>query len=334
LDSKKTFRYTLVTLFSLTQKKFLLITFALLLLIVCRAQAHQSAEQFYGVPALANFPQEEGVPANDNASALENVPKQTSGCVFKKKHFTLACAVREGYDDNLFTTETDRAASFYINMAGGITYAAESSRLQLSAALNGGVTYFYTRPSNKYDYTGALNLRGAYKLTQRLTINLSTKTAYIARTDLTIVGGTNRQNGDCIYSSTTVAGAYEWADKFSTDKKYNFAPFVYVHSSLNDSQRHIELTLSQSFRWLVLPKTTGGKSSSACSFYSGSYAARSHQRLWRLHGFCRSGKSSPLAGWKGHDSECQRGSKRPQEGYPPQAWRPDRSAAKFLVSLR
>ena len=204
------------------------------------------------------------MPANDNASALENVPKQTSGCVFKKKHFTLACAVREGYDDNLFTTETDRAASFYTNMAGGITYAAESSHLQLSAALNGGVTYFYTRPSNKYDYTGALNLRGAYKSTQRLTINFSKKTVYLVQAGLTIVGGTNRQNGDCIHSSTTVAGAYEWADKFSTDKKYNFAPFVYVHSSLNDSQRHIELTLSQSFRWLVLPNTTGCKSSSAC----------------------------------------------------------------------
>ena len=248
----------LASSFPLMQKKFLLSTFAtLLLLVVFRAQAQQSAEEFYGAPAPADFPQEEGVPVDDNASALENVPEQTSGGVFEKKPFTLAFAVREGYDDNLFTTETDRAASFYTNMAGGITYAAESSRLQLSAALNGGVTYYYTRPGNKYDYTGALNLQGAYKLTQRLTINFSTNTAYLAQPDLTIAGGTNRQNGDYIYSSTTVAGAYEWSDKFSTDTKYNFTPFVYVDSSLNDSQGRIEQTLSQSFRWLVLPKTTG-----------------------------------------------------------------------------
>ena len=230
---------------------------AFFLFVTLHAQAQQSSEEFYGAPAPADFPQEEGVPVDDNAAALENIPEKVSEGAFEEKPFSLDFAVREGYDDNLFTTETDRSASFYTNMAGGVTYTAESSRLQLSAALNGGVTYYYTRPGNKFDYTGALNLQGAYKLSQRLTINFSTNTAYLAQPDLTIAGGTNRQNGDYIYSSTTVAGAYEWSEKFSTDTKYNFTPFLYVESALNDSQGRIEQTLSQSFRWLILPKTTG-----------------------------------------------------------------------------
>lgn len=221
------------------------------------ALAQQPAEEFYGAPAPADFPQEEGVPVDDNASALENAEVAVSEGAFEDNPFTFAFALREGYDDNLFTTETDRAESFYTNMAGGINYAAESSRLQLAAALNGGVTYYYTRPGNKVDYTGALNLQGGYRLSQRLTINFSTNTAYLSQPDLTIAGGTNRQNGDYIYSSTTVAGAYQWSEKFSTDTKYNFTPFYYVENSLNDSQGRIEQTISQSFRWLVLPKTTG-----------------------------------------------------------------------------
>jgi hypothetical protein len=239
------------------QKSYLCAFVALLLFVNLHAQAQQSSEEFYGAPAPADFPQEEGVPVDDNAAALENIPEKVSQGAFEEKPFTLDFAVREGYDDNLFTTETNRSASFYTNMAGGVTYTAESSRLQLSATLNGGVTYYYTRPGNKFDYTGALNLQGAYKLSQRLTINFSTNTAYLAQPDLTIAGGTNRQNGDYIYSSTTVAGAYQWSEKFSTDTKYNFTPFLYVDSSLNDNQGRIEQTLSQSFRWLVLPKTTG-----------------------------------------------------------------------------
>jgi len=232
-------------------------------LIICLAVtsrlalAQQSAEEFYGAPAPADFPQEEGVPVDDNASALSTAEEGISEGAFEESPFTFAFALREGYDDNLFTTETDRAESFYTNMAGGINYTAESSRLQLSGALNGGVTYYYTRPGNKVDYTGALNLQGVYRLNQRFTINFSTNTAYLAQPDLTIAGGTNRQNGDYIYSSTTVAGAYQWSEKFSTDTKYNFTPFYYVENSLNDSQGRIEQTISQSFRWLLLPKTTG-----------------------------------------------------------------------------
>lgn len=216
----------------------------------------QPSEDFYGAPAPADFPQELGTPIDDNAAALEVSEEKISEGIFEDKPFDFAFAIREGYDDNLFTTETNRSESFYTNVAGGVTYTAESSRLQLSAALNGGVTYYYTRPGNKFDYTGALNLQGSYKLNQRLTLNFSTNTAYLAQPDLEIAGTSARNNGDYFFSSTTIAGAYQWSEKFSTDTKYNFTPFFYVEESLNDSQGRIEQTIGQSFRWLVLPKST------------------------------------------------------------------------------
>ena len=219
--------------------------------------AQQSSEEFYGSPAPADFPQLEGEPVDDNAAALEVMDGQDSGGVFEKKPYILSAAVREGYDDNLFTTETNRDSSFYTNLAGGVEYKLENSRLQLSAALNGGVTYYYTRPGNKFDYTGALNLQGSYKVSQRLTLNFSTNTAYLSQPDLEVAGTSARDNGDYMFSSTTIAGAYQWSEKFSTDTKYNFTPFVYVDDKLNESQGRIEQTLGQSFRWLLLPKTTG-----------------------------------------------------------------------------
>ena len=218
--------------------------------------AQQPTEDFYGAPAPADFPQELGASVDDNAAALEIPSEPVSDGIFEDKPFTFSFALREGYDDNLFTTETNRSGSLYTNMAGGVNYKAESSRLQLTAALNGGVTYYYSRPGNKFDYTGALNIQGSYKLTPRLTLNFSTNTAYLSQPDLEVAGTSARNNGDYMFSSTTVAGMYQWSDKFSTDTKYNFTPFYYVEESLNDSQGRIEQTIGQSFRWLTLPKTT------------------------------------------------------------------------------
>jgi hypothetical protein len=226
-------------------------------LTLLSSHAQRSGEDFQGAPAPADFPQQEGVPIEDNAATVDYENSLDTSEFLADMPFSFAFAFREGYDDNLFTTETNRYGSFYSNFAGGVEYTAENSRLQLKAAINGGVTYYYTRPGDKFDYTGGLNLSGIYQLTPRLTISFSTNTAYLAQPDLTIAGGTNRQNGDYIYSSTSIAGAYQWTEKFSTETKYNFTPFIYMEDSLNDNQGRIEQTIGQSFNWLILPKTTG-----------------------------------------------------------------------------
>ncbi len=226
-------------------------------LMLANATAQRSGEEFEGAPAPSDFPQQEGVPIEDNAATVDYDRALDTSEFLADLPYSFAFAIREGYDDNLFTTETNRYGSFYSNFAGGVEYTAENSRLQLQAAVNGGVTYYYTRPGDKFDYTGGINLSGVYQLTPRMTISFSTNTAYLAQPDLTIAGGTNRQNGDYLYSSTTIAGAYQWSEKFSTETKYNFTPFLYVDQNLNDNQGRIEQTIGQSFNWLILPKTTG-----------------------------------------------------------------------------
>ena len=239
-----------------TCSKLLAVCFVAIAATASSAFSQDSAEEFYGSPAPADYPQEEGVPIDNFSDALEMSESLESPGVFEEKPFSFSLAVREGYDDNLFTTETNRYGSFYTNFAGGVDYEAGTPRLSLTASLTGGVTYYYTRPGNQFDYTGAVMLEAAYELSPRLTLTLSTNTAYLAQPDLTIAGGTNRQNGDYFYSATTVGGAYQWTEKFSTETKYTLTPLVYVESALNNSQGRIDQTASQSFNWLVLPTTT------------------------------------------------------------------------------
>ena len=58
------------------------------------------------------------------------------------------------------------------------------------------------------DFNGQFDLNATYLATPRLTILLDTSTAYLSQPDQTIVGGSDQQNGDYVFSTTTVSAAY------------------------------------------------------------------------------------------------------------------------------
>lgn len=227
---------------------------------------------FYGPPAPSDFSM--GVGGNEtkpqeisrSAASSEQITEGAGGedvesggtglGIFARKPFLITAAVREGFDSNVFTTRTDPTSSFYTNMALGLRYDLGTPRLSLSANLGGGVTYYYSRPGEKFDYNALLGLTASYKVSPRFVLTLSTSTGYLSQPDLTIVGGTNRVDGDYFYTDTILSGRYQWTQKFSTVTSYNIRAFNYFEQSLNNTQGRIEQTASQSFHYLLLPKTT------------------------------------------------------------------------------
>ncbi len=197
------------------------------------------------------------VPEGGTAAPASSDGKSTLGDGwFSKLPIDFTFAVREGYDSNLFTTKNNPDSSFYTNWAAGAYYTFGTPRLQLQTSLNGGVTYYYTRPGDKVDFNGQYSLNAVYLATPRLTLTVNSTTAYLSQPDTNIIGGTNRQDGDYMYSHTTLTGAYQWSQKFSTVTSYDFNVIYYMDNNLNQNQGRIEQTLGQSARWLLLPKTT------------------------------------------------------------------------------
>jgi len=204
---------------------------------------------FYGAPPPGDYSQ--GLGGNETGE-----PTAQGLGLFSKLPFKMNFALREGYDSNVFTDNSNPKSSFYTNFGAGLQYNFGSPRLQLSANLGGGVTWYYTRPGDKIDLNGLFALNAVYRATPRLTLTLGTSTSYLSQPDNTIAGGTNRQNGDYLYSNTSFSASYQWTDRFSTVTGYNLTAFYYIDSGLNDDLGHIEQTISQSFQWLLWPKTT------------------------------------------------------------------------------
>lgn len=207
--------------------------------------------QFWGAPPPSDF----GGNLGD-----EVIEEETDGIdfgIFSRKPFRFTFSVREGFDSNVFTTRDNPQSSFYTNFAAGVSYDFGSPRLQLRSSLGGGLTYYYNRGDDPIDWNGIFSLGATYQATPRLTLTIDTSTAYLSQPDLTIIGATNRVDGDYLYSNTYLAAAYQWSEKFSTVTSYRFGVFYYVEENLNDNQGRIEQTIAQSGRWLILPKTTG-----------------------------------------------------------------------------
>jgi hypothetical protein len=208
-----------------------------------------TARSQFPPPNPSDFQQNFG---DENAAGPLTTPLNLIG----QTPFTYSFAVREGFDDNLFSSRTNKSSSFYTNFAAGINYEFGGPRLKLNANLGGGITYYYTRPGNKLDYNGAFSLGADYAASDRLTLSLNTTTAYLAQPDTSIIGGTNRVDGDYIYTNTSLDASYQWTEKFSTVTGYDLYANYYLEQDLNDTLSYTQQTFKQSFHWLLQPKTT------------------------------------------------------------------------------
>lgn len=207
---------------------------------------------FYTAPVPSGYSADVG--SNETGTTTSEEPGL--GGIFARKPFVLTLSVRQGWDSNVFTEPNNPTSSWYTNWAAGIAYAFGGSRLQLSTNLGAGVSYYYQRPGDKTDFNGTFSLNATYLATPRLTLSVNTTTAYLAQPDLTIVGGSDRQNGDYLYTATTFSAAYQWSELISTVTSYNFTVFYYVDNDLNQEQGRVDQTVAQSVRWAWKPKTT------------------------------------------------------------------------------
>jgi hypothetical protein len=174
-----------------------------------------------------------------------------------RKPFQITVSVREGFDDNVNTTKTNRQQSFYTNFSAGINYSFGSPRLKLATNLGGGFT-FYNNPSvaNRSRLSGLWDLSALYTASPRLTLAATTNTGYYSQPNILVPGTNIAQQGDYFASTSTISALYQWVPRFSTTTAYTFNAIVYVDNDINDNQGRIQQTLSQSFNFMFWPTTT------------------------------------------------------------------------------
>ena len=180
--------------------------------------------------------------------------------IFESSPFTYLFNVNEGYNSNFYAVHNNPQSTWFTSWQAQVNYKFGGPRLQLTSSLGGGVTYNYNIPQG-LQFNGRFTLAAVYLATPRLTISANTSTGFQPQQN---GGGANLANqfaGSLFFTNTSLQAAYQWSEKFSTVTSYAGTVNYYFdrqgnNQQGNNSQSSWQSTITQSFNWLLLPKTT------------------------------------------------------------------------------
>ena len=176
--------------------------------------------------------------------------------IFTNLPFKASLSTDIGYDDNVFTSHTDRIGSAYndVSLDVGSHIAGQRSRLDGDLVL--GLTYYWNRPGQSVDPNIALNLNSSHQLTPRLMLNLSSSLAFQGQPTFAVAGAPTKNVGNYFFSSNQLALGYEWTHRFSTVTSYNLSTYFYDNSIEAAQQNRLEHLIGQQLRYMLYPTVT------------------------------------------------------------------------------
>ena len=197
------------------------------------------------------------LPAADDAGSVAGSPPDLGTGNFARSPFRVSASVREGYDDNVYTTSATPVASFFTNGNVVIGYKFGNARTRLDVEGSAGVTYYYNRPfGQKYDVHSGLTLTASHQVTPRLGLAASAYLTYQSEPDFSTGFGVNRRSGNFFYTNDKLSTSYQWTPRFSTVTSYTLSAINYEDSAIGVFEDRFEHTFGNEFRYLLLPTTT------------------------------------------------------------------------------
>jgi hypothetical protein len=167
----------------------------------------------------------------------------------------LTGSLNGGYDDNVNLTPTG-SPSWYANPTANFRYQFGSARLAMDLLVGGGINYYFDHPGGRdYDPIVYLQFSLAYKVTARLTLDLSTSSAYESQPELgTALSSVNRL-GNYFRSQNQLSAHYQLSHRLSSVTSYSLNALEYENPAASGHDR-LEQAFSQELRYLWLPTTT------------------------------------------------------------------------------
>ena len=202
-------------------------------------------------------------PGNLNTGLMTRLDATNMGATtagtgnFARTPFRVSIGVREGYDDNVYTTTNNTVGSFFTNGSVTFDYKFGNARTQFDLQAIGGLTYYYHRPFGQdYDLNTGLTVSFSHQATPRLGFGANAYLSYQSEPDFNAGIGLNRRSGNYFYTSDRFSVSYNWTPRFSTLTSYTLGVLQYENDFIASFEDRFEHTFGNEFRFLVLPTTT------------------------------------------------------------------------------
>src|SRR3989440_5811075 len=171
------------------------------------------------------------------------------------RHLHLSGSLNGGYDDNVNLTPTG-SPSWYANPTANFRYLFGSARPAMDLLVGGGINYYFDHPGGRYyDPIVYLQLSLAYKVTARLTLDLSTSSAYESQPELGTPLSANFRLGNYLRSENNLSAHYQLSHRLSSITGYSLSALEYENPAASGHDR-LEQAFSEQLRYLWMPTTT------------------------------------------------------------------------------
>jgi len=174
----------------------------------------------------------------------------------QRNPFNFSISVREEYDDNTNTSETDPEDAFKTWLTPSIVFTAPMDNTLISLGLTYSAVFFLDteneRVNQRLDFLTSIN----HTFSDRVNLDFRNRFRYSqepeALDDLTVF----EVDGSYIINSTSVQLGVEWTPLLGTTTLYTFDYYDYTNNGLATVNDRISNYIRQDFRFLVWPTVT------------------------------------------------------------------------------
>jgi hypothetical protein len=190
------------------------------------------------------------------ALTLQAQENDTLTSAMQKKPYTITASLREEYDDNIFTSNTNKKGSFKTEFQPSILLNYPLNQTLLSFRYTYDGTYFYDRPGNKFDSAHEFVGRVNQSFSSRFNLDARERFRYSQEPQLFDSASTLFRNGNYINNTASLQFNAQWTPKFGTVTTYTNDFFKYEDNNIAFVDNRDVNTVAQDFRFLVLPTLT------------------------------------------------------------------------------
>ncbi len=174
-----------------------------------------------------------------------------------KRYFTITADLREAYNDNINTTQTNKVSSFEEIFSPSILFSYPMDNSTFDARYTFGLTYYNRAAAGStYDQDHEVVLRYNHAFSDRFNLDLREDGGYHEDPSLLQSVGTVNRAGGYYSNVATAEFTAQWTPLFGTVTSYSNTYDKYENQTIGNDQDSDENTVSQDFRFAFWPTVT------------------------------------------------------------------------------
>jgi hypothetical protein len=230
------------------------------------APVSSNATSTYGTPANPSaIPDQVGSNATTPPAAMA-LPVTTD--VTTRKFYTLTASLREIYDDNVNTSNSNPQASFETVLSPSVLVDFPTTDGDFSARYTMTLTYYTVGPNNgvnnnstdkngpETQFTQEFIAQYTHNFSDRFNLNLSDGFRDFTQPSLDQSTGTNYENGPYISNVFSGSLSAQWTPLIGTTSSYSNSVVRYDNSTVAQFQDSVENTGTQVISYAIRPKVS------------------------------------------------------------------------------